>query len=52
MNGALLVVQAEAIVAIRACVAGDLQVAAGVYACVAIRRWRCGLGPLSNIASI
>ena len=38
MSGALLAVQAELIVAMRSC--------------VAMRRWRCGLGPLSNIASI
>ena len=51
MNGTLLVVQAENIAAVRAFVAGDPYVAAGVYASVEIRPWRCGLGPLSDIAS-
>ncbi len=51
MNGTLLIVQAESIVAVRAFVEGDPYVAAGVYASVEIRPWRCGLGPLSDIAS-
>jgi uncharacterized protein len=51
MNGTLLVVQAEDIAAVRAFVEGDPYVAAGVYASVEIRPWRCGLGPLSDIAS-
>lgn len=50
MNGTLLVVQAEDIAAVRAFVEGDPYVAAGVYASVEIRPWRCGLGPLSDIA--
>lgn len=52
MNGTLLVVQAEDIAAVRAFVEGDPYVAAGVYASVEIRPWRCGLGPLSDFASI
>lgn len=50
MNGTLLIVQAENIEAVRAFVDGDPYVAAGVYASVDIRPWRCGLGPLSDIA--
>jgi hypothetical protein len=50
MNGTLLVVQAEDMDAVRAFVAADPYVAAGVYARVEIRPWRCGLGPLSEIA--
>ncbi len=50
MNGTLLVVQAEDIAAVRAFVEGDPYVVAGVYASVEIRPWRCGLGPLSDIA--
>jgi uncharacterized protein YciI len=49
MNGTLLVVQADDMAAVRAFVEGDPYVAAGVYASVEIRPWRCGLGPLSNI---
>ena len=51
MNGTLLVVQADDIAAVRAFVDGDPYVAAGVYASVDIRPWRCGLGPLSEFAS-
>lgn len=51
MNGTLLVVQAEDIAAVRAFVEGDPYVAAGVYASVEIRPWRCGLGPFADIAS-
>jgi uncharacterized protein YciI len=49
MNGTLLVVQADNIAAVRAFVEGDPYVAAGVYASVEIRPWRCGIGPLSDI---
>ena len=52
MNGTMLVVQAEDIAAVRAFVEGDPYVTAGVYASVEIRPWRCGLGPLSNLAAI
>jgi uncharacterized protein YciI len=48
MNGTLLVVEAADIAAVRAFVDGDPYVAAGVYASVEIRPWRCGLGPLSQ----
>jgi uncharacterized protein YciI len=51
MNGTLLIVQAEDISAVRAFVDGDPYVAAGVYANIEIRPWRCGLGPLADIAS-
>jgi hypothetical protein len=51
MNGTLLVVRAEDIAAVRAFVEGDPYVAAGVYASVEIRPWRCGLGPLTELAS-
>jgi len=50
MNGTLLVVEAENIAAVRAFVDGDPYVAAGVYASVEIRPWRCGLGPPSEFA--
>jgi uncharacterized protein YciI len=49
MNGTLLVVQAEALSAVRDFVAGDPYVAAGVYDQVDIRLWRCGLGPLTEL---
>ena len=49
MNGTLLVVQADDIGAVRAFVDADPYVAAGVYASVEIRPWRCGLGPLSEL---
>jgi uncharacterized protein YciI len=48
MNGTLLVVEADTIAAVRAFVDADPYVAAGVYASVDIRPWRCGLGPLSD----
>ena len=51
MNGTLLVVQAENIAAVRAFVEDDPYVAAGVYASVEIRLWRCGLGPLSDLGN-
>ncbi len=51
MNGTLLIIQAESIAAVRAFVDGDPYVAAGVYASIEIRPWRCGLGPLSDIVS-
>jgi uncharacterized protein YciI len=51
MNGTLLVVQADNIAAVRAFVEGDPYVAAGVYASVEIRPWRCGLGPLAELSS-
>lgn len=51
MNGTLLVVEAEDIAAVRAFVDGDPYVAAGVYASVEIRPWRCGLGPLSELSN-
>jgi uncharacterized protein YciI len=47
MNGTLLVVEAEHIDAVRAFVADDPYVAAGVYAAYDIRPWHCGLGPLA-----
>ena len=50
MNGTLLIVQAPDIAAVRAFVDADPYVAAGVYASVEIRPWRCGLGPLSDVA--
>ena len=50
MNGTLLIVQAADIAAVRAFVDGDPYVAAGVYASIDIRPWRCGLGPLSDLA--
>ncbi len=50
MNGTLLVVRAESIAAVRAFVDGDPYMAAGVYRSVEIRPWRCGLGPLSDMA--
>jgi hypothetical protein len=49
MNGTLLVVQADNIAAVRAFVDADPYVAAGVYASVEIRPWRCGLGALSEL---
>ena len=51
MNGTLLIVQADDVDAVRAFVEGDPYVAAGVYASVEIRPWRCGLGPLSELSS-
>jgi len=51
MNGTLLIVQADDIAAVRAFVDADPYVAAGVYASVEIRPWRCGLGPLSELSS-
>jgi uncharacterized protein YciI len=50
MNGTLLIVEAEDISAVRAFVEGDPYVAAGVYASVEIRPWRCGLGSLADSA--
>ena len=50
MNGTLLVVQADDAAAVRAFIDDDPYVAAGVYASVEIRPWRCGLGPLSDVA--
>lgn len=50
MNGTLLIVQAERLEAVRAFVDGDPYVAAGVYDRVEIRPWRCGLGPLAELA--
>lgn len=50
MNGTLLIVQAADLAAVRAFVDADPYVEAGVYASVEIRPWRCGLGPLSDIA--
>lgn len=50
MNGTLLVVQADDIDAVRAFVAADPYVAAGVYAHVEIRPWRCGMGPFTELA--
>jgi uncharacterized protein YciI len=49
MNGTLLIVQADDIAAVRAFVDADPYVAAGVYARVEIRPWRCGLGSLSEL---
>ena len=46
MNGTLLIVQADDLAAVRAFVDADPYIAAGVYASVEIRPWRCGLGPL------
>ncbi len=51
MSGSLLVVQAESAQAVRAFVDGDPYVAAGVYATIDIRPWRCGLGPLTELSS-
>jgi len=51
MNGTLLVVQAEDIEAVHAFIDADPYVAAGVYASVEIRPWRCGLGPLSEFTT-
>jgi uncharacterized protein len=50
MNGTLLVVRADNLAAVRAFVDADPYVAAGVYAHVEIRPWRCGLGPLSELS--
>ena len=50
MNGTLLVVDAASLEAVRAFVADDPYVHAGVYAQVDIRPWRCGLGPLADTA--
>ncbi|WHZ11763.1 MAG: hypothetical protein OJF60_002202 [Burkholderiaceae bacterium] len=47
MNGTLLVVDADAIDAVRAFVADDPYVAEGVYESYEILPWRCGLGPLA-----
>lgn len=47
MNGTLLVVEAASIDAVRAFVAADPYVEAGVYADVDVRPWRCGIGPLA-----
>lgn len=44
MNGSLLVIAAHDIAAVRAFVAGDPYVTAGVYESVQIRPWRWGLG--------
>ena len=50
MNGTLLVVNAASLEAVRAFVADDPYVHAGVYGQVEIRPWRCGLGPLADVA--
>lgn len=50
MNGTLLVVQAADAASVQAFIADDPYVAAGVYASVEIRPWRCGLGPLSELS--
>lgn len=47
MAGTLLVVEAADIAAVRAFVADDPYVLAGVYGDVDIRPWRCGMGPLA-----
>jgi uncharacterized protein YciI len=51
MNGTLLIVQADDIDTVRAFVDADPYVAAGVYARIEIRPWRCGLGPLGELTS-
>jgi len=48
MNGSLLVIDAEHIDAVRAYLADDPYVHAGVYATWEIRAWQCGLGPLAT----
>lgn len=50
MNGTLLIVEADDLAAVRAFVDADPYVAAGVYARIDIRPWRCGLGPLADHA--
>lgn len=47
MCGTLLVVEADSIDAVRAFVAADPYVEAGVYESWEIRPWHCGLGPLA-----
>ena len=49
MNGSLLIVQAESLEAVRAFVAADPYVEAGVYERVEIRAWRCGLGSMAGV---
>ncbi len=44
MNGTLLVVEAESIEAVRAFVADDPYVRAGLFEALEIRPWSCGLG--------
>ena len=47
MCGTMLVVEAETIEAVRAFVAADPYVEAGVYESYEIRPWKCGIGPLA-----
>ena len=47
MIGTLLVVEAESLAAVRAFVADDPYVQAGVYEHVDVRAFNCGLGPLA-----
>jgi uncharacterized protein YciI len=47
MDGTLLIVEAAALEAVRAFVAADPYVQAGVYATVDIRPWHCGLGAIA-----
>lgn len=47
MVGTLLVVEAPDVAAVRAFIAEDPYVLAGVYDQVEIRPWRCGIGPLA-----
>jgi uncharacterized protein len=44
MNGTLLVVEAEAIEHVRAFLADDPYVRAGLFATLEVRPWRCGIG--------
>ncbi len=48
MCGTMLVVEAENLDVVRAFIAGDPYVEAGVYASWEIRPWHCGLGPLAS----
>ncbi|MBS0317728.1 MAG: YciI family protein [Proteobacteria bacterium] len=48
MCGTMLVIEAETIDAVRAFIAGDPYVTAGVYESYEIRPWKCGLGPLAS----
>jgi len=47
MNGSLLIIEADSIASVRAFVADDPYVRAGVYASCEIRPWHCGLGSLA-----
>ncbi len=47
MAGTMLVVEASGIDVVRAFVADDPYVLAGVYGPVDIKPWRCGMGPLA-----